>query len=131
MLGQIHPLVAQNYGVDAEFYCAELDFDQLMCGQGPRSPVRPLPKFPAVTRDIAVVCGEAVTVGALGGLHPSRGEGTAEGGHPVRHLPGQGRGRGKEVCGLSIPAPRPPPPAAAPPEGEAVVKAILETERRG
>ena len=25
----------------------------------------PLPKFPSVTRDIAVVCGEAVTVGAL------------------------------------------------------------------
>ena len=30
-----------------------------------RSPVRPLPKFPAVTRDIAVVCGEEITVGAL------------------------------------------------------------------
>ena len=27
VFGQIHPLVAQNYGVDAEFYCAELDFD--------------------------------------------------------------------------------------------------------
>ena len=26
---------------------------------------QPLPKFPAVTRDIAVVCDEAVTVGAL------------------------------------------------------------------
>ncbi len=39
VFGQIHPLVAQNYGVDAEFYCAELDFDQLMCGKGP-SPVR-------------------------------------------------------------------------------------------
>ena len=65
VFGQIHPLVAQNYGVDAEFYCAELDFDQLMCGQGPDPQYVPLPKFPAVTRDIAVVCGEAVTVGAL------------------------------------------------------------------
>ena len=65
VFGQIHPLVAQNYGVDAEFYCAELDFDQLMCGKGPDPQYVPLPKFPAVTRDIAVVCGEAVTVGAL------------------------------------------------------------------
>ena len=65
MFGQIHPLVAQNYGVDAEFYCAELDFDQLMCGKGPDPQYVPLPRFPAVTRDIAVVCGEAVTVGAL------------------------------------------------------------------
>ena len=29
VFGQIHPLVAQNYGVDAEFYCAELSMDEL------------------------------------------------------------------------------------------------------
>ena len=65
VLGQIHPLVAANYGVDAAFYCAELDFGQLLCSQGPDPEYVPLPKFPSVTRDIAVVCGEAVTVGTL------------------------------------------------------------------
>ena len=65
VLGQIHPLVAQNYGVDAEFYCAELDFTQLLHAKGPDPEYVPLPKFPSVTRDIAVVCDEAVTVGAL------------------------------------------------------------------
>ena len=65
VLGQIHPLVAQNYGVDAQFYCAELDFTQLMSSKGADPEYVPLPKFPAVTRDIAVVCDEAVTVGAL------------------------------------------------------------------
>ncbi len=65
IFGQIHPLVAQNYGVDAELYCAELDFDELMNAKGPDPEYVPLPKFPAVTRDIAVVCEEAVTVGAL------------------------------------------------------------------
>ena len=65
VLGQIHPLVAQNYGVDGELYCAELDFTQLLCGRGPDPEYVPLPKFPSVTRDIAVVCDEAVTVGAL------------------------------------------------------------------
>ena len=65
VLGQIHPLVAQNYGVDAAFYCAELELVQLMCAKGPDPEYVPLPKFPAVTRDIAVVCDEAVTVGAL------------------------------------------------------------------
>ena len=65
VLGQIHPLTAQNYGVDADFYCAELDLCQLMAVKGPDPEYVPLPKFPAVTRDIAVVCGEAVTVGAL------------------------------------------------------------------
>ena len=65
VFGQVHPLVAQNYGVDAQFYCAELEVEQLQCAKGPDPEYVPLPKFPAVTRDIAVVCGEAITVGAL------------------------------------------------------------------
>ena len=65
VLGQIHPLVAANYGVDAEVYAAELGFDALYAVRGGIPVYRPLPKFPAVTRDIAVVCAEDVTVGAL------------------------------------------------------------------
>ena len=65
VFGQIHPLVAQNYGVDAELFCAELSFDALMDARGADAEYVPLPKFPAVTRDIAVVCEETVTVGAL------------------------------------------------------------------
>ena len=65
VMGQIHPLVAQNYGVDAAFYCAELELGQLMAAKGADPEYVPLPKFPAVTRDIAVVCDETVTVGAL------------------------------------------------------------------
>ena len=65
IFGQIHPLVARNYGVDGELYCAELSFDELMNARGADPEYTPLPKFPAVTRDIAVVCDEAITVGAL------------------------------------------------------------------
>ena len=62
-LGQIHPLVAANYGMDAEVYCAEIDFDKLFALQLPEPTYTPLPKYPAVTRDIAIVCDEATTVG--------------------------------------------------------------------
>ena len=65
IFGQIHPLVAQNYGVDAELYCAELSLDALARAKGTDPEYVPLPKFPSVTRDIAVVCDEAVTVGQL------------------------------------------------------------------
>ena len=64
-LGQVHPLAAKNFGVDAELYCAELSFDELMQAQGEGVEYVPLPKFPSVARDIAVVCAEEVTVGAL------------------------------------------------------------------
>ena len=65
VMGQIHPAVAANYGVDCELYCAELSFDALLEAQGPGAEYVPLPRFPAVSRDIAVVCKEEVTVGAL------------------------------------------------------------------
>ncbi len=65
VFGQIHPLVAANYGADTEIYTAELSFDALYEKRGGIPVYQPLPKFPAVTRDIAVVCGESVTVGAL------------------------------------------------------------------
>ena len=65
VFGEIHPLVAQNYGVDARFCCAELSFDELMLSRGADPEYVPLTKFPAVTRDIAVVCDESTTVGAL------------------------------------------------------------------
>ena len=64
-LGQIHPLVAANYSVDAELYYADLKFDALFASRGADPEYQPLPKFPAVTRDIAVLVDKAVTVGAM------------------------------------------------------------------
>ena len=63
--GQIHPLVARSYGIDGEIFAAELNFTALLSLQLPGKTYTPLPKYPAVTRDIAVVCDEAVTVAAL------------------------------------------------------------------
>ena len=65
VLGQIHPLVTANYGVDTELFCAELKFDALFAARGADPVYAPLPKFPAVTRDIAVLVDAAITVGAL------------------------------------------------------------------
>ncbi len=65
IFGQVHPLAAQNYDVDGALYCAELSFEALCRAKGAGAEYMPLPKFPAAARDIAVVCREAVTVGAL------------------------------------------------------------------
>ena len=65
IFGQIHPLVAQNYGVDTELYCAELSLAALAQAKGADPEYVPLPKSPAVTRDISVVCKNEITVGAL------------------------------------------------------------------
>ena len=65
VLGQIHPLVTQSYDVDTDLYCAELSLDALMAVRGADPVYTPLPKFPSVERDIAVVCDLSVTVGEL------------------------------------------------------------------
>ncbi len=61
-MGQVHPLVAQNYGMDMEIYCAEINFTKLMAHLQPDATYTPLPKYPAVTRDLSIVCDEALTV---------------------------------------------------------------------
>ncbi len=62
VLGQVHPLVAKNYDLDIEVYCAEINFTKLFELQLPDATYTPLPKYPTVTRDLAVLCDESVTV---------------------------------------------------------------------
>ena len=65
VFGQVHPLVAKNYGIEADIYAAELNFTALSALIAPASTYVPLPKYPAVSRDIAVICDEALTVAEL------------------------------------------------------------------
>ncbi|MBQ3147219.1 MAG: phenylalanine--tRNA ligase subunit beta [Oscillospiraceae bacterium] len=61
-MGQVHPLVAENYGIDTEVYCVEIDFTKLFTLRLPDRTYVPLPKYQAVSRDLSFVCDEAVTV---------------------------------------------------------------------
>ena len=62
-MGQIHPLVAANYDLEQEVYCAEINFTKLLGLLLPDVTYVPLPKYPSVSRDLSVVCQETVTVG--------------------------------------------------------------------
>jgi len=62
VMGQVHPLVAKNYGIDVDVYCAEINFTKLLDCQLPDATYTPLPKYPSVTRDLSLICNEAVTV---------------------------------------------------------------------
>ena len=61
-IGQVHPLVAQNYDIDGEVYCAEINFTKLFDLRLPDATYTPLPKYPTVNRDLSILCDEAVTV---------------------------------------------------------------------
>ena len=63
--GQVHPLVAKNYGVSEELYAAELDFPAMFAHRTTELYYAPLPRYPAVMRDISLVCDDALTAGEL------------------------------------------------------------------
>lgn len=64
VIGQIHPQVSKNYDL-GETYTAELDFSKLLECRAEERKYVSLPRFPAVSRDIALVCDTTVTVAAL------------------------------------------------------------------
>ena len=64
-MGQVHPLVCKNYGLDTEVYCVEIDFSKAFTMILPEPTFTPLPKYPAVTRDLSLLCDEATTIAEL------------------------------------------------------------------
>jgi phenylalanyl-tRNA synthetase beta chain len=61
-VGQVHPEVCQNYGVEGEVFAAELDMELLARNRAGEPSYKPLPRYPAVTRDIAVVTDAKIPV---------------------------------------------------------------------
>ena len=55
-LGEVHPEAAENYGIDERVYIAEIDVETAYENKMAARTHKALPKFPAVTRDLAFVC---------------------------------------------------------------------------
>ena len=64
-LGEIHPDVAEKFDIKGRVYVAEIDLDALQPLEKDFYGVKPLPKFPAVSRDIAVVVDEKIGAGTM------------------------------------------------------------------
>ncbi|HWP64781.1 MAG TPA: hypothetical protein VNO26_02570, partial [Candidatus Limnocylindria bacterium] len=64
-LGVLHPRVAQVLDLSTETVIAELDFQKLGQYRPGRRGVRPLPRYPSVTRDIAMVVDEDFPADAI------------------------------------------------------------------
>jgi phenylalanyl-tRNA synthetase beta chain len=65
VMGQIHPLVAENYDMSMPVYAAVIDFDKLFSVAKQEKHYTPLPKYPASTRDFSFVCDESLEVGKI------------------------------------------------------------------
>ncbi len=61
VMGEIHPQVAENYDLLPRNYVLELNVEQLFAMVKGTTSYQQLPKYPAVTRDLAVVVKDEVT----------------------------------------------------------------------
>ncbi len=65
ILGEIHPTVADNYSIDDKVYVAKLNVEAMYKSVAEEKMYHQLPKFPAVTRDLSMLCDEALPVAAI------------------------------------------------------------------
>ena len=64
-IGEVHPRVLETYGVGLPACAAELDMEVLFQARTVEKTYQPLPRFPAVTRDLALLCEADIPVAAL------------------------------------------------------------------
>ena len=65
VFGEVHPSVAEKYGFDTRVYVAEIKLDVLYSINKRKTLYKPLPKFPAVERDFAVLADADMPIGEL------------------------------------------------------------------
>lgn len=65
VIGEVHPKVADNYEISERVYCFTLDVDLMFEYAKMEKTYVPLPKFPAVTRDLALICDDSIPVLSL------------------------------------------------------------------
>lgn len=65
ILGEISPLVLNNYDMDVRAYAAMIDLELLISLLGEESQYKQLPKFPSTARDLALICPDELPVSAI------------------------------------------------------------------
>ncbi len=65
VLGEIHPMVCDNYGIEKRVYVAEISLDKLVKYAKVERKYTEVPKYPAVERDIAMLIDEKIEVAQI------------------------------------------------------------------
>lgn len=65
IMGEIHPFVLDNYEMDKRIYLLSIDIDDMFENVNFEKTYKSLPKHPASTRDLALICDEDITIGTI------------------------------------------------------------------
>jgi len=64
-MGRLSPVLAKQYDLRDAVFLAELNLDRLLARRNPVKSFKPLPQFPAIRRDVAMIVPEATTHDAV------------------------------------------------------------------
>ncbi|MBU5313404.1 phenylalanine--tRNA ligase subunit beta [Tissierella carlieri] len=78
ILGEIHVDVAENYDIKDRIYVGQLDFNKIVELTNLEVKYKPLPKYPSMLRDLALVVKEDILVGDIQKIISRHGEGLIE-----------------------------------------------------
>jgi len=76
--GEVHPIVSGNYGIEVRTYLAELDFEVILEQGDLNKKYQPLPKYPSILRDIAIVVPDHIQIAEIEKVFESYLEGILE-----------------------------------------------------
>ena len=65
VFGEVHPTVSKNFGMDTRVYICELDLNTLISFYSDSVKYKQLPKYPAVSRDIAMLIDDNINVSKI------------------------------------------------------------------
>ena len=65
IFGELHPNVQNNYGIGVKTYAAKLNIPEMLEHAATEISYQPLPKYPATTRDLSLVCDDEIPVAQL------------------------------------------------------------------
>lgn len=77
-IGELHPIVIENYDLNKRCYCGELDLSVLLKLSQMEKSYEPLAKYPSITRDFAVVVNKTVLAKQIEDIIKSKGENILE-----------------------------------------------------
>ncbi len=78
IMGEVYPDVADKFKIGTRAYCCEIFFDAIIRHANTEKAYTPLPKYPATSRDIALLVDEAVPVGEMERIIKEQGDSILE-----------------------------------------------------
>lgn len=78
VFGELHPDVLENYDINKRVYAAEFDFELLLTYRNDEKLYKPLPKYPAMTRDIALLIKDEIYVKEIEDIITKNAQGLVE-----------------------------------------------------